>query len=310
MNGDLDIGLLRTFVAVADTRGFTKAARLLYRTQSAVSMQIKRLEDCTGQRLLHRKKGGGISLTPEGELLWNYARRILLLNEEARAHLKAPASVSTVRIVVPESFMSDALPLILKRFSENRRGVQVEVHTGFGSNLRDTVDQGDFDLAVVRAFPTDSPDAPRWRAPLVWASPRSKWPDPIPLVLFPEPCQYREHALTALAAAGRTYRVVYTAGNVAALVAAASAGLGIAVLAAHTKPPHLRTLGPAQGFPKIEPANFLLYASHARTYGIEIGALKRCVDEVLRQRNTASPAIVESDRTTVIRRASRIRVSQ
>lgn len=305
MNQDLDIGLLRTFVAVADTRGFTKAAQLLYRTQSAVSMQIKRLEDLAGQRLLFRKKGGAVRLTPEGELLWNYARRILLLNEEARAHLKTPVTASTVRLVVPESFVSDALPLVLKRFSDTRRGVRVEVHTGFGCNLRAAVDQGDFDLAIVRALPDDPPSAPRWHARLVWAAPLRKFVDPIPLVLFPEPCQYRELALAALTQARRTYRVVYTAGNVGALVVAANAGLGVAVLAAHTKPPHLRVLGPAQGFPKLPAASFVLYTSHARTYPIEIAALKRCIDEVLRHKNVLAPAVAASDGAAVIRRAAR-----
>src|SRR3954469_10194479 len=164
----LDPELLQAFVLIADGHTFTQAAERMGRTQSAVSMQIKRLEETLGQTVLRRAKGGAIELTEHGRFLLTRARAILALNEEVLTMCRAPAITGTVRLGTPEDYALSYLPPILKRFAETHPGVQVDVVCAASSQLVEQLKAGKLDLTLCSdgIQPRHWPDVPLWRGPL------------------------------------------------------------------------------------------------------------------------------------------------
>lgn len=156
LSHSLDLDLLRAFVLIAEGRSFTEVAEMVGRTQSAVSMQIKRLEETLGQRLLSRGKGGDVELTPHGETLLARARQILSLNDDVMALFRAPALAGTVRLGTPDDYAFGYLPPILKRFADTHPAVQVDVLCAPSNEFAHSVDcDQPFRLIVI----TDSGDA-------------------------------------------------------------------------------------------------------------------------------------------------------
>ncbi|HXH02427.1 MAG TPA: LysR substrate-binding domain-containing protein, partial [Candidatus Competibacteraceae bacterium] len=220
--------LLRTFVAIADQGGFTRAAEAVNRTQSAVSMQMKRLEEDIVQRPLFERDGRGVRLTGEGELLLGYARRILRLHDEALGVLRQPDMVGTVRIGIPDDYVMPFLPNILTRFTRAYPLVQVEVLCQPSEQLLRGDQQLDLFIATFR--PGQERGVLLRREPTVWATAENgcaQVRDPLPLALFMEGCFFREWALRALEAEGRAYRIAYTSPSITTLLAAVSAGLAV-----------------------------------------------------------------------------------
>ena len=142
----LDPELLRAFVLIADGHSFTQAALRIGRTQSAVSMQVKRLEDVLGQRVLSRGKGGSIDLTPHGRYLLSRAREILALNDEVLATFRSPQLAGTVRLGTPDDYALSHLPPILQRFAETHPAVQVDVLCASSTDLVERLKAGELDL--------------------------------------------------------------------------------------------------------------------------------------------------------------------
>lgn len=237
-----ELSLLRTFVAIVDNGGFTSAAGRVGRTQSAVSLQVRRLEEGLGCRVFERGgRTGGPQLTPDGEVLLAYARRILHLCDEARSRLVEPDARGTVRLGTPEDFATVHLPDVLARFARAHPRVGLEVTCDFTVNLLDGFSKGLYDLVLFKREPQGGPSGRAsmpegvgvWREVLVWAaSPRLvlEAREDLPLVLAPAPDVYRRRALAALDAAHRPWRVVYTSPSLAGLQAAVRAGLGVTVL--------------------------------------------------------------------------------
>ena len=143
----LDLDLLRSFVSVVDTGGFTRAGERVHRTQSTVSQQIRRLEENLGYPLLHRN-GKHATPTEEGERLVAYARRILALEQEAREAITRPASEGVVRVGVPEDFAAYRLTELLSDFVRSRPGLRLDVRCGLSMQLRRALERGELDLAV------------------------------------------------------------------------------------------------------------------------------------------------------------------
>lgn len=228
-----DLDLLRSFITIVESGGFTRAAERLGRTQSTVSLQIKRLEEGLGRRLFHRE-GRSFEVTPEGEQLLIYARRLLNLAGEACAVLMEPAVEGSVRLGTPEDFATTHLSEILFRFARAHPQVALEVRCDFTANLLDGFARGDLDLVLCKRDAQGGGDGQRvWREPLVWAaSPRLLHlaGQPLPLVLAPAPDFYRHRALEMLEKAGLPWRIVYSSPSLASLQAAVNAGLGIAIL--------------------------------------------------------------------------------
>jgi DNA-binding transcriptional LysR family regulator len=265
---DLDIDLLRTFVTIVDAGGFTKAGAKLGRTQSAVSLQVQRLEELAG-KVLFAAAGRARVLTHDGEVLLAYARRILALNEEARARLAAPELHGRVRLGTPEDFATVHLPGVLARFAENYPRVALDVKCDFTVNLLAAFDKGAFDLVLVKREPVRAgrgmaeAGVEVWHEPLVWvAGAQMRAPPPpgeaLTLALAPAPDVYRARALKALEAAGRGWRIAFTSPSLSGLHAAVRAGLGISVFSRDMVPKDLRILGEDAGLPPLEDSEMAL----------------------------------------------------
>src|SRR4051812_24531865 len=199
----LDPDLLRVFVLIAEGHSFTQAAERVGRTQSAVSMQVKRLEEGLGQKLLSRGKGGGIELTPHGHYLLSRARQILALSDEVMDTFRAPRISGTVCLGSPDDYALSYLPPILKRFAETHPAVQVDVFCASSSDLAEKLKAGELDLTLLSEGnePRNWPMAPLWRGPLVWVTSSRYAPhrqDPLPLALAHHQCSWRAAALAAL----------------------------------------------------------------------------------------------------------------
>lgn len=230
---NLDIDLLRTFVVIATERNFTRAAERLMRQQSTVSLQVKRLEDALGHRLLDRTPRS-VDLTPEGEAVLTYAQRILDLNDEVVSLTHEPQMQGVVRLGTPEDFATQHLPDILARFIQAYPSVSLEVTCDLTLNLVQGFRRGLFDLVLVKRERSAGAGGVRvWREPLVWVAGHHDYLSgggALPLVVSPEPCVYRKRAIEALDRARKPWRIAYTCGSLAGSIAAVKAGLGIAVL--------------------------------------------------------------------------------
>ncbi len=201
-----DFDLLHTFLAVTDNEGFTRAAERVGRTQSTVSLQIKKLEEGLGRRLFDRD-GRRLQLTPNGEILLQYARQILRLSEEARSRFLEPDIEGTVRLGTPEDFATFYLPGVLARFARTNPRVALAVNCNFTYNLLEGFSRGECDIVLVKREPQGlGGGVAVWHDVLVWVIGSSSVVDsdqPVPLVLAPTPDVYRKRALAALHAAQR-----------------------------------------------------------------------------------------------------------
>jgi DNA-binding transcriptional LysR family regulator len=242
---NLDLDLVRTFAAIAQSGSFTRAAEAMRRQQSTISLQVKRLEDQLGRKLLDRNPHA-VKLTAEGETFLAYARKLLDLNDEVVARVNEPAMRGTVRLGTPEDFATRHLPSVLARFAQAYPSVALEVNCDLTLHLLDRFRKGAFDLALVkRERATDSAGIRVWREPLVWVrGERDFWSskDPLPLVVSPPPCVYRKRATEALDRARKPWRVAYTCGSLAGSLAAVRAGLGMTVLPKEMVPSDLHIL--------------------------------------------------------------------
>lgn len=261
---NLDIDLLRAFVSVAETGSFTRAAEALLRRQSTLSLQIKRLEQGIGRRLLDRSARRA-RLTEDGEALLDHARQMLTLNDRVVARLDEPALAGTVRLGTPEDFATTHLPQVLARFAQTYPAVQLEVTCELTLTLLAHFRQGQFDLVLVKREPERSARGVRvWREPLVWvAAPRLAVASngPLPLVVSPPPCVYRKRATDSLNRADRSWRIAYSCASLAGQHAAVKAGLGITVLPKDMIPPGLAAIEHRSSLPDLHDTEIALLAS-------------------------------------------------
>lgn len=250
----LDPDLLRTFVAVVDTGGFTAAASSVHRTQSAVSLQMRRLEEAVG-RPLFEKQGRGVRLSVDGERLLPHARKILAAEREALAAFAEPDAEGLVRIGAHDDYAASLLPRLLPRFRAAYPCIRVELVAGPSHVLARRVDEGDLDLAIVTGeMEGDARGVVLVREPAVWiGSPHHATHEetPLPLALYAEPCPHRRAVLTALDLAGRSYWIAYSSISTAGIDAAVREGLAVAAVTASTVRDGHRLLGPEEGFPTL-----------------------------------------------------------
>lgn len=262
----LDIPVLKSFVAVVETGGFTRAADRVHLTQSAVSLHVKRLEEATGKRLLERSSRS-VGLTPDGELLLAYARRILQLHDEAGARLAAPDLDGAVRFGVPEYVRQAEVAGLIARFHRVHPRVRLDLVVGPSSDLLGRLAAGELDLAVAVDCSGDA-DAGEvlWREPRVWlasadASPERE--DPLPLALFQPPCFTRTEVVAALDRAGVAWRIAATSPGSSALLSAAQAGIAVTALPESAAGPGLRVVGAREGLPPLPDYRFALFGLRA-----------------------------------------------
>src|SRR5918998_27627 len=249
----LDIDQLRTFVAIADTGSFTRAADIVHKTQSAVSMQMKRLEERIGRPIFERD--GRLSrLSDEGERLLDYARRIVRLNAECIASFADAELTGHVRLGLPDDYADRYLPEILARFSRSNPKAEVTVVCEPSPNLIDRIGSGDLDLGIITHVDRRGPSEIVRVEQLLWvtsARHATHEEAPVPLALGRPTCDWRHSATEALEGAGRPFRILFVSWNSTAVGAAVLAGLAVAVLPESAIRPGMRILGARDGFPPL-----------------------------------------------------------
>lgn len=254
MRRDLEIDLLRSFVCVAEQQNFTRAAALVGRTQSAVSLQIKRLEEITGRRLFDRNRQT-VTITPSGEALLVHAHRILTINDTALSQLVQPDAAGLVRIGAPDDYATFLLPAILGDFQKANPRIQFEVTCDNGIDLLQLQQQGELDLVLATHAKTDlSGEVARYE-PLHWVAGKVSHldpSDPLSLVLFPQGCECRSVALDALKTMGRSWTVAYSTRSIALMESALLAGSSISVMEQSVIPSSLTIIDGTNGLPPLE----------------------------------------------------------
>lgn len=264
MSADFDPALLRTFVAVCRHGSLSRAADQAGRAQSALSTQIRRLEEMVGKRLLHRT-GRGMSPTTEGELLLSYANRILALGEAAAARLRERTVAGSVRIGLSEDVAVAALPAALGRLRRSCPQLHLDVVVDDGERLATRWHDGTLDIAVGACVGFVDEPIETWTVDLHWACGIDVAPapdQPLDVIVYAEPCSWRRLAFDALTAAGRDFRVSLTSHNVGATIAAVENGLGVALLTTEClRPDTMRVISIGEDDGPGLSAQFGLYAA-------------------------------------------------
>jgi DNA-binding transcriptional LysR family regulator len=257
-----DIDLLRSFATGMALGSFAKAADRLGRSASAISLQLRKLEEQAGQTLV-RKQGRGLVLTEAGEIMLGYANRILELHDEAGAALRGFAIEGSVRLGLPQDFAETWLPGLLGRFARAHPHVRVEARVERSIAMIEAIERGALDLALIW---DDMPSAHRQLVammPSVWIGPAGFKRDPgtaLPVVAFDPPCGFRKAGIDALDGAGIAWRHSFASPSLAALWAAVRGGLGITVRSPHGVPTPLKVLDPKEsGLPALPPLPLFLH---------------------------------------------------
>ncbi len=250
---NIPMDLLRSFVTVAEMRGFTLAGQLLGRSQPAVSLQIKRLEELIDAQVFIRG-GQQLELTLTGERMLGYARQILALNDEALAELARPTISGRISFGIPSEFATTLLPKMLGRFAQAYPAVTLEINSDLSQNLF-SHQPGTYDLILaLRDASTKSLPSFIGSDELVWVTSThydTHLQSPLPMIVAPAPCMYRARAFDALKEKGQPWRVSYTNQDITGIKAAIEEGLGVTVLTRKTVPASLRILPFSSKFPKL-----------------------------------------------------------
>ncbi|MFE1597643.1 LysR substrate-binding domain-containing protein [Methylobacterium sp. ID0610] len=229
---DLELDLLRAFVAVAETGSFTAAADVVGRSQSAVSQKVLRLEEILGRRVFDRTSRT-LGLTPDGERLLVAARHMLEFNDKVMREWREPPAAGTLRLGVSEDFIPGQLPKLLARFGRLYPGVHIDLVTGLSCNLLEAYDADRLDAVIAKRGGVSPRGRVIWREPLVWLAAADYEPDftkPARLVMLAPPCTYREMMIAALDSVRREWVAACTASSLMGVQAAVAGGLGVTLL--------------------------------------------------------------------------------
>jgi DNA-binding transcriptional LysR family regulator len=279
----LDSELLRTFLAVAEAGNVTHAAERVGRTQSAVSMQIKRLEAGIGATLFERGPRG-VALTRRGDQLVPYARRVVGLLDETGAAMRSQPLEGPVRIGIPEEHSQKILPHALAAFAESHPAVEVTVRSDTSVRQVAALEKDELDLTVVYTPDRQAAGDVLCVDPTIWATSvarRLERRDPVPIALFRESGWSATMAIDSLKRHGVRYRIAYTSDTLAGLVSVASAGLAVASISRSALPPDCRELTAAEGFPQIDFSRVVLRRNPRRS-SPAIEAMVRTIRQAFR----------------------------
>ncbi len=270
----LDLDLLRTFVIIAEEQSFTRAADRVGRTQSAVSLQMQRLESVLGQTLLERSKGNTVILSAQGLALLSPAKEILKLNDDIVLSLRQKPAQTMVRFGIPAEIPNDFLSRVFERFSQMAPSIEVQVTNAPSCELAAKLKLRELDLIIVEdgLAPRQWPAIELWRQRLLWVTSdthNQHLRDPLPLALSPSECQFRPPWLTeclwhgfairALEQSNRKYRQVSTSNTTVGHMAAAAAGLAVtATMSIADLPVGLRVVRADEGLPPLPEVSILM----------------------------------------------------
>jgi DNA-binding transcriptional LysR family regulator len=263
MAASLDTDLLTAFIAVAETESFTKAAQQLHRTQSTISLQIKRLEDIVGAPLFVRTTRS-LAPTQSGEMFLVYAKRILQLQLEALAASSGGLRVPIVRLGLPEDYAAAVLPGLLRALREHEPRIELHIYCAMSEELVSRLHEGELDLTLGIRCQSYSEGRIICEEPVVWSAHHAfaiEAVQSVPLAVWPPGCPFRARALNALAEIGRPSRVVYTSQNPTGIEIAVREGLGVTVRSRRTLPGDWRVLAPEDGFPALLPVELEFHRS-------------------------------------------------
>ncbi|MEH6824924.1 MAG: LysR substrate-binding domain-containing protein [Motiliproteus sp.] len=295
---NLPMDLLRTFVTISDLGGFTQAGEMLGRSQPAISLQVKRLEGLIEAQLFNRAEG--MKLTEEGLLLYNYARKILALNDTVVSRMSVPAVSGSVKLGIPNDFEVSFLPMTLSKFSQAYPDVTLDVRTDLSENLLHDFKKGSYDLVMLmdedqgHSFEENDFISEQ----LSWISGPGftfKPDQPVPLVLYPKGCIYRQHITTALNKANIPWRVLYSTSSLLGIQSAIEAGLGIGALSINTAPSILTDRDIQQQLPPLGKVTIGFHYDHANL----APAATRLLDSLRRGLVNTRGAALRFDNMTV-----------
>lgn len=282
---NLDMDVLRTFVVGTELGNFAKAAERLGRSPSAVSLQLRKLEEQIGKSLL-LKKGRGLVLTDAGETLLSYAQRLLDLNDETLMALRGSAISGWVRLGLPQDLAEFWLPGLLARFSKAHPNIRVEAHVDRNRVLIEQLEDGKLDLAIIwEDTAAGSAGKVIVEYPMEWIGPPSGFstdPDEsLKLVTFAPPCIFREAGLAALDAAGISWRTTFSSQSLSGLWAAVSAGLGVTIRTPYGIPSTALVLdAAATGLPRLPKISLSLRTASAQSEPV-VGYMEAVLFETL-----------------------------
>ena len=282
MASPLDLDQLQTFIAIADTGSFTRAAEEVFRTQSAVSMQMRRLEERIGKQLFE-KDGRTNRLTEEGERLLAYARRMLRLNRETLAAFDEKRLEGSIRIGTPDDYADRFLPEIMGRFSRSNPRVELSVICEPTVNLVEHVRRGHLDIAIITHDNEHGSSEVVRREPLLWVSSANHathQEEMLPLAVGRPTCLWRRAACDTLDAMGRDYRILFTSWSATVVIAAVLSGLAVSVLPECALRPGMRVLTEADGFAPLPECRIGILRGHSGPAAI-VDALARHIAESL-----------------------------
>jgi DNA-binding transcriptional LysR family regulator len=262
----LDPVLLQTFLAVAQTRSFTRTAERLVLRQSTVSQHIRKLEQEAGRRLFVRDTHS-VTMTADGEAMVEFARGILAANERAERYFAGSELRGRLRFGASEDFVASLLPDVLRQFVLTHPLVEFELNVGLSGELNEKLARGELDLVCAKRRPGEDRGRVVWRDRLAWVSgglARLDPSAPLPLILYSPPSITRDIVLAALERSARPWRIVCTSGSLSGLRAAALAGLGVTIFPGELIPEGLAEIPSGHGLPDLGSVEFVLLGA-ART---------------------------------------------
>jgi DNA-binding transcriptional LysR family regulator len=289
----LDLDQLQTFVAIADSGSFTRAAEEVHRTQSAVSMQMRRLEERIG-RPLFEKDGRTNRLTEEGERLLTFARRLIHLNRETLAAFDDRRLEGTLRIGTPDDYADRFLPEIMARFARSNPRVELTVICEPTPGLVDHIRRGNLDLAIVTHSSTHGQSEVVRREPLLWVGSvnhATHEQEVLPMAFGRPNCIWRRAACDQFDRMNREYRILFTSFSATVITAAVLSGLAISVLPECALRPGMRVLGEADGFGALPDCKIGIMRGHTRRPEL-VEAMARHISDSLD--NISVPAVEEN----------------
>ena len=266
-NVNLPTDLLRTFVTVIEVKSHTRAADLLNRSQPAVSLQIKRLEELVGYKLI-RQKGRTMQVSEKGEALAMHARQILRLNDLAMGLFENTQSETDLRIGLPLDYGVRMLQREVTRLNQAYASFDMTVRCDLSQNLHDALLRDELDI-IVALYQDGDPQflVQHWREQPVWVSADGLNPsdfEDLPLVAHPTGCIYRQRMTSALKSVERGWKVVFSSPNIDAVQEAVRDGLGFSGLTIPTTQKGMRQLTPQEGLPALEPLRIGLFYRQTR----------------------------------------------
>lgn len=277
----LDLALLRTFLAVAETGGATRAALRVHLTQAAVSQQVRRLEETIGRPLFERDRKGFVA-TAAGERLTAQARRLLALNDELLDSMGASERPGEIHLGVPHDIAFALMPPVLKAFRREWPRVELTLTCATSHSLLGRYGRGEIDLCLTTELGCPAGAERLYPDPLVWvgAPGGDAWlREPLPVAIGDRTCAFRRPALTALGQVGREWRMVAESGEMDALQVCLQADLAIGVLMLSTLPANVAVLPAEAGMPPLPPFDINLYPPRAEAGrpALEMARLIRCM---------------------------------